>query len=67
MSCFSFSLFSSAKSENRQTEQFLPVGKVGTIGKGEVSWKGSRRLNAMQKKCVYMQVNAIMVPVEIVP
>jgi hypothetical protein len=30
ISCFSFSLFYSAKLENRREEQFLPRGRVGT-------------------------------------
>jgi hypothetical protein len=61
MSCFSFSLFFSAKSENRRAERggLAPVGGVRVR-------KGSRRVNTC-KKCAHLHVNAKMIPVETVP
>jgi hypothetical protein len=66
MSCFSFSLFSSAKSKNRRAEQVLPRGRDGTCGRGKVAEKGGWRVNMVQK-CVHMHVNAKMIHVETIP
>jgi hypothetical protein len=46
MSCVSFYLFSSTKSENRRAEHILPRVGVGTSG--GVEWKGGRRINTVQ-------------------
>jgi hypothetical protein len=47
MSYWFFSLFSSAKSENRR--QSCLRGKVGTHGRGKVVRKGGRKVNIVQK------------------
>jgi hypothetical protein len=51
MSCFSFDLFSSAKSDNRRAEQVLPMGEGWHQWEGEVMGKGGRRVNKVQKIC----------------
>jgi hypothetical protein len=48
MSCFSFYLFSTTKSDNRRAEQVLLQGKDGTSGRGEVLGKGDRKVKIMQ-------------------
>jgi hypothetical protein len=40
ITCYSFSLFSSVKWENKRVEQVLPRRRVGTSGRGEVAGKG---------------------------
>jgi hypothetical protein len=45
MSCFSFSLFSSTKLENRRAEQVISRGRVRISGSGEMVWKGGKRVN----------------------
>jgi hypothetical protein len=40
--------------------------KVGSSGRWEVAGKGYGRVNAV-KKCMYMYVNAKMIPIETIP
>jgi hypothetical protein len=40
--------------------------RVGTSGRGEMVGKGNRRVNMVQKMCIYAS-NAKMIPVETVP
>jgi hypothetical protein len=47
MSCFSFSLFSSTKSENRKAEQVVPEGGGVCQWEGEMSGKGEHRAKKM--------------------
>jgi hypothetical protein len=49
MSCFSFYLLSSTKSENSSAEQDLPRSGVGTREWGEVEAKEGRWVNMVQK------------------
>jgi hypothetical protein len=58
---FSFSLFSSTKSENQREGGTDPAwGRAGTSEMGEEAGKGGRRVNTVQK-CVHMYVNAKMI------
>jgi hypothetical protein len=49
MSCFSFSLFSSAKFENRRVEQVLPWGEGWHQWEGDEEGKWGKKVNTMQK------------------
>jgi hypothetical protein len=51
-----FSLFSSAKSENKREKQVLPgqgLRGIGSSGSGEVAGKGNRKVNMVQKVCIH--------------
>jgi cephalosporin-C deacetylase-like acetyl esterase len=63
MSCFSFCLFSSAKSKNVRAEQVLPRGHSWQPCVVRGAGKGDRRMNTVQKKFVHMHANAIMIPI----
>jgi hypothetical protein len=56
MLCFSFSLFSSAKSEKRRQNRSCGVGwrHVGTSGSRQMAGKGDKRVNIMQKMCTHV-------------
>jgi hypothetical protein len=49
------SFFSFTKLENRKVEQ-VPLGVVGTSGKGEEVGKGKRRVNMVQIVCTYVYI-----------
>jgi hypothetical protein len=66
MSCFSFYLFSSAKSENRRVEKALPRGEGWHQWEGKEMGKGGRGVNMVQILCTFV-CKYKMIPAETAP